>query len=184
MKALAVSGLALWCVAAASVAHALPADDPLHGIELGMSQPQLKAQVETAGGKLDCREHNATVNGAAAQVQYCRAELESGGQRRGRIEAMLAPTAAGAARVVVFAVQGPAADASGVRDRLVRKWGKPALSPAETAGFLETAKWRLGGRLLVHADGCRRGRSSCVEYSESAWARQAARAVGMEFAVP
>jgi hypothetical protein len=181
MKALAISGLVLCAMGAA---HALPSDDPLHGIELGMAQSALKTRVESAGGALDCRDRRTIVNQASAQVQYCTADLVSDGQPTGRIEALLGPTAGGAARVVVLAVRGPTANAPAVRDRLVQKWGKPALSRQASAGFLETAEWRLGARFLVHSDGCRRGQSFCIEYSENAWARQAARAIGMDFAVP
>ena len=182
MKALTVSGLALICAVASSAAYAFPADDPFRGVELGMSQQALSTLAESSGARLDCRERRVIVNRSASQVQYCTADIAGEGQQQGRIAAILAPTAGGAARIVVFAVQGTAADAPAVRERLVQKWGKPALSQADAAGFLEKAQWRLGGRMLVHADGCRRGQSSCIEYSESSWARQAARSIGMEFA--
>lgn len=177
MKLLAISGLVLWC--AVGAAHAQPAVDPLRGIDIGMKQTDLKAMVESSGAKLDCREHQANVNQALAPVHYCRADLDGGASR---IEAVLAPEPGGG--VLVFTLRGPTASAPGVREALVRKLGKPALSPPEATGFLDTAKWKMGARLTVHSDGCRRGQSFCVEASQNPWARQAARSVGMELALP
>jgi hypothetical protein len=181
MKALAIFATVLLCATGAANARPAPADDPLRGVDLGMSQTELKALAEVAGATLDCRERSAIVNQGFAPVQLCTAVIEKDG---GRIDAMLAPAAEGGARVIVFTVRGPVVDAASVRDGLVKKLGKPKLSPPDAAGFMETAKWQIGPRLLVHSDGCRRGQSHCIEYSQNAWARQAARAVGMDFALP
>ena len=177
MKALA--GLALWCALASGAADAYSPDDPLHGVDIGMSQLALDELVELAGADLSCRSMSAITNRGAVEVQRCTADLTEDR----RLAAVLA-SGPNSARVVAFEVQGQAAAASAVREQLVMRWGAPQLSKPVAGGSFETARWLLGARLLVLSGGCRQGLSFCVQYSENGWARQAANAVGMDFAPP
>jgi len=177
MKALA--GLALWCALSAGVAHARSPDDPLHGVDIGMSQPALDELVASSGADLRCRSMSAITNRGAVDVQRCTSDLAVDR----RLAVVLAAGPKGA-RVVAFEVQGPAAGATAVREQLVKRWGAPQLSKSAASASVEMARWLLGARLLVLSDGCRQGQSFCIQYSENGWARQAANAAGMDFAPP
>lgn len=176
MKALA--GLVLWCALASGAAHAYSPDDPLHGVDIGMSQLALNELVTSASSDLACRKMSAITKRGAVDVQRCTADLSEDR----RLAAVLASGPNGA-RVVAFEIQGPVASITEGSEHLAKRWGAPQISRPATAGSPETARWLLGARLLV-LSGCRQGRSFCIQYSENGWARQAANAVGMDFVAP
>jgi hypothetical protein len=175
----ALAGLAVWCALASGAAEAYSPDDPLHGVDIGMSQTALDEIVALEGADLSCRSMSAITNRGAVDVQRCTADLAA----ERRLAAVLAWGPKGA-RVVAFEVQGPVSDASAVREQLVKRWGAPQPPKPAAAGSPETARWLLGARLLVLSKACRQGLSFCIQYSENGWARQAASAVGMNFAPP
>jgi hypothetical protein len=173
----ALAGLALWCALASGAAHAYSPDDPLHGVDIGMSRLALDELVASTGADLSCRSMSAITNRGAVDVQRCTADLAMDR----RLAALLASGPNGA-RVVAVEVQGPMTDASAAREHLVKRGGAPR-PPKSASGSPEGARWLLGARLLA-LSGCRQGLSFCIQYSENGWARQAANAVGMDFVAP
>ncbi len=167
------------------LADALPVEGPLRGVEPGISRPVLAALAASAGGALDCRDIDAIASPKAAMLQHCSARVSVDGQQeQGRIEVLLAPSAQGESRLVAIMFEADSSRAATVRDQLIRRWGEPSSRLAGATGAPDTLHWRLGARALVMSESCRGAQTFCIEDSDSSWARQAARAVGMAMALP
>jgi len=154
--------------------------DPLYGVELGMSKDALTTLLADAGASLDCRDMGAIAKPAATALERCSAVLRAdpAGQSS-QFEFLLAPNAKNVTRVAVILLQAPTAAAASTRADLIARWGEPNRSADSS-----TLQWRAGPRALTMTEDCNRGRSFCLEYSDSSWSRQAARATGMDVAAP
>lgn len=144
-----------------------------------MSKPELTALLSGSGTTLDCRHMGAISNPRIVGLERCGATMPD---KNRRLEFILAPNQEGVLRVALIFVRGSSADAADARAHLVGRWGEHTRTVQR--GDRTTLYWSITPRGLVMIEGCGRGEAFCIEYSDNSWARRAARAAGMDVALP